>query len=141
MKKLTTKFDTFLNESKEITYLENQKILRKYIKLLKKKLDSDIHIKYFTVIHNFLYLEHKYFDLVKMNNKDLNKHLVLSKNATIQEIKDIFNELYDPYNKVRFSVETLDSIKEVDQLIKSTRSDKKIDLYDKVLNTKQMKKL
>lgn len=144
MKNINTKFETFMNESKkEVSYIENQRILRKYIKLLKtvESKNDFFEVKYFTIIHNFLYLESMYLDLVKQCNKELNKNLTLPGNATLSEIKSMFSELYDPYNNVRFSVETLDSIEEIDQIIKSTRSNKKIDLYDKILNKKQMKNL
>lgn len=116
----------FLNEGVSINFTENQKILRKYIKILKENYDLgmvkddggdynkfDIIIRYFIIIHNFLYLENSYFDIVKLSNKEINKYLNLPKLESLDDVISKFTELYDTNNKVRFAVETLDSIEEV----------------------------
>lgn len=106
--------------------IKNQKRLREYIKILKKNYDLgfvkdeggnynkfDIIIKYFIIIHNFLNLEEKYSDLIKLSNKELNKYLNLPNLESLQDVLKKFNDLYDINSKVRFSVETLDSIDEI----------------------------
>lgn len=106
--------------------IKNQKRLREYIKILKKNYDLgfvkdedgnynkfDIIIKYFIIIHNFLHLEEKYSDLIKLSNKELNKYLNLPNLESLQDVLEKFNDLYDINSKVRFSVETLDSIDEI----------------------------
>lgn len=114
----------FLTEDVSISFTENQKRLRKYIKILKDNYELgkedfgdynkfDIIMRYFIVIHNFLYLENKYFDNVKITGKELNKYLDLPKLESLGDIINKFNELYDTNSKVRFSVETLDSIEEI----------------------------
>jgi hypothetical protein len=119
-----------LSESKSINFTENQKRLREYIKILKKNYDLgfvkdkggdynkfDIIIKYFIIIHNFLYLENNYFNIVKLSNKEINKYLNLPKLKNLDEIINKFNELYDTNSKVRFAIETLDSIEEIRLLL------------------------
>lgn len=114
----------FLTEDVSISFTENQKRLRKYIKILKDNYELgkedfgdynkfDIIMRYFIVIHNFLYLENKYFDKVKITGKELNKYLDLPNLESLGDIINKFNELYDTNSKVRFSVETLDSIEEI----------------------------
>ena len=69
---------------KEIPFNVNQKRLREYIKLLKTNYNDgfinefnkfDIMIVYFTIIHNFLFLENMFKNEVEINNKNLNKYL------------------------------------------------------------------
>jgi len=116
----------FLNEGVSINFTENQKRLREYIKILKENYDLgivkddggnynkfDIIIIYFIIIHNFLYLENSYFDIVKLSGKELNKHLNLPKLENLEDVINKFNDLYDTNSKVRFSVETLDSIEQI----------------------------
>lgn len=116
----------FLNEGVSINFNENQKRLREYIKILKENYDLgtikddsgnynkfDIIIRYFTIIHNFLYLENRYFDIVKLSNKEINKYLNLPKLESLDDVISKFTELYDTNNKVRFAVETLDSIEQI----------------------------
>lgn len=120
----------FLNEDISINFTENQKRLREYIKTLKENYDLgvvkddggnynkfDIIIRYFVIIHNFLYLENKYFDIVKLSNKEINKYLHLPKLENLEDVINKFNELYDTNSKVRFGVETLDSIEEIRLLL------------------------
>lgn len=128
-----------INESFSLNFTENQKRLRKYIKILKDNYDLgvikddgdynqfDIIIRYFTIIHNFLYLENKYFDIVKLSGKELNKYLKLPKLENLEDIVNKFNELYNNNSKVRFSVETLDSIEEIRLLLPKLK-----DFYSKI---------
>lgn len=120
-----------LNEAVSTDFTKNQKRLREYIKILKENygLGSvkdeggdynkfDIYLRYFIIIHNFLFLENKYFDIVKSSGKEINKHLDLPKLETLADVINKFSELYEPNSsKVRFSVETLDSIEEIRLLL------------------------
>ncbi len=119
----------FLNDINSVNFTENQKRLREYIKILKENYDLgfvndennfnrfDLYIKYFIIIHNFLFLEKKYFDIVKLSNKEINNNLNLPKLGSLDEVIIKFNELYDTKSKVRFGVETLDSIEEIRLLL------------------------
>ena len=90
-KEMREQIDNFknflLNEGKSVNFTENQKRLREYIKILKENYDLgfdkdnrgnfnkfDLYIKYFIVLHNFLFLENRYFDAVKLSNKEINKY-------------------------------------------------------------------
>ena len=109
---------------------DNQKRLREYIKILKENSDLEninFFIRYFIIIHNFLHMEEKYSDLIKMSNKELNKYLNLPKLKNVDDIIDKFYELYDLNSKVRFAAETLNSIDEVNEFI----SDKP-NFFDKI---------
>lgn len=90
------------------------KTLKNYIKILKKKYnDSDIIVRYFLLIHNFLIIENLYKDEIDNSNKSLNKYLSLPDTNDISDIENLFNIYYDRYSKVRFSIETLDSVDSV----------------------------
>jgi len=125
----------FLSEGVSINFTENQKRLREYIKILKENYDLgmvkddggdynkfDIIIRYFIIIHNFLYLENSYFDIVKLSNKEINKYLNLPKLESLDDVISKFTDLYDTNSKVRFSVETLDSIEEIRLLLNDLRN-------------------
>ncbi len=96
-----------------VDYTRNQKRLREYIKILKDSDIDGIYLNYFIIIHNFLFIENKYIELVKICGKELNSNLNLPKLLTKDEVIDKFTELYDVNSLVRFSVETFDSIDEV----------------------------
>lgn len=95
---------------------ENQRRLREYIRVLRKNQNNDVYnlyIKYFIIIHNFLYLENEHYNLVKECGKEINKYLVLPE-LKLNDIIKKFEELYDnEYSMVRFSVETFYSIEEI----------------------------
>jgi hypothetical protein len=146
-KEMREQIDNFKNfllkESKSVNFTENQKRLREYIKVLKENYDLglikdkggnynkfDIIIRYFIIIHNFLYLEDRYFDIVKLSNKEINKYLNLPKLESLDEVINKFNELYDTNSNVRFGVETLDSIEEIRLLLPNLK-----DFFDKIYKT------
>lgn len=113
---------------------QNQKRLREYIKKLKDNNELgdnpnyDIFLSYFRLIHNFLHLEEKYQDLVKLNGKEINKYLNLPKLNNIKDIHDKFYELYNEYSNVRFGIETMDSINEIREYLKNHP-----EIYNKIL--------
>ena len=117
---------TPIMESKQIDYTKNQKRLREYIKILKNDYENgivkdeggdynnyDTYISYFIILHNFLSLENKFIDEVKLSNKEINRYLNLPKLSNPQDIIDKFKELYDVNSKVRFALETFDSIEPI----------------------------
>ncbi len=137
-KEMREQIDNFKNfllkESKSVNFTENQKRLREYIKILKENYvlglikdeggnynKFDIIIRYFIIIHNFLYLEDRYFDVVKLSGKEINKYLKLYKLESLEDVINKFNELYDTNSKVRFGVETFDSIEEIRLLLNDLR--------------------
>ena len=113
------------------------KILKQYVKTLKSSdsyipnlglcgdseikkgaVNIDIAISYFTIIYNFLIIETKFPQLVKMSGKELNIYLDIESVDGVDDVLVKFLELYDPTHKVRFAVETFDSIEEVREFIK-----------------------
>jgi hypothetical protein len=129
-KLLATIAKGYLNEGVSINFTKNQKRLREYIKILKESGDYNrlnLIITYFIVIHNFLYLENEYFDIVKLSGKEINKYLNLPKLESLEDVINKFNELYDTNSKVRFSIETLDSIEEIRLLLPKLK-----DFYSKI---------
>ena len=128
----------------------NQKRLREYIKTIRDNYlqgakseiqeegtsnewvdewnNFDIYINYFTIIHNFLLLEVKFYKEVKLSNKEINKYLNLKKLNNLEEVIDKFNDLYDTKNNLKFAIETFDSIEEIKVFLDN--SDK--DLYNKI---------
>jgi ASC-1-like (ASCH) protein len=75
-------------------------------------------------------LEDRYFDIVKLSNKEINKYLNLPKLESLDEVINKFNELYDTNSNVRFGVETLDSIEEIRLLLPNLK-----DFFDKIYKT------
>lgn len=94
------------------------KILKSYIHILGDNEDYDLYRKYFIIIHNWLIIERMFYDEVKSDNKELNKHLNLEKLNSVKEVIDKFTELYDTYSNVRFAVETFDSIESIRKYLK-----------------------
>lgn len=118
------------------TIKNNQKILRTYSYVLREKPSQYQYlIGFVKVLHNFLYLEEKFFDLVKSNNKEINKFLELPKTEDLETIVRVLDEYYDPEtSKVRFGLETIGNIEEVRLFIEKLRI-KKIDIYSKFINS------
>lgn len=121
---------------KEKHFNNNQKRLREYVKLLKTNYNDgfideynkfDIMITYFTIIHNFLFLENMFKTEVEINNKNLNKYLDLPKIENVNIVEELFKNLYDTNSPVRFAVETFDSIENIRQFLESNPN-----LYKKI---------
>lgn len=125
----------------------NQKRLREYIKILRdndeiishksdpeyKYNKYELYINYFIIIHNALLIEEKFYQMFKLSNKEINKYLDLPKLSNIKDIIEKFSELYDSHNKVRFAIETKDSIEEVRQYYKKLEEvNKRDDYYSKI---------
>ena len=124
MREQIDRFRNLIIESKSNSFDNNRKRIREYVKTLKTsdKFNPDIHdiwIRFLTALHNFLHIEEKFIDEVKLNNKEINKHLILPKTKDFDEIINICKKYYDNNNKVRFGLETLDSIEEVRNYIKT----------------------
>lgn len=115
--------------------LSKLKKIRKYLRILKNSDNPNDHaIKYFIILHNFLILEVKFQDEVNMSKKQINKYLDLPEITSEDEILKLFLELYDTYSKVRFAVETFDSIEEIRVYLKNNR-----DIYNKLLPLKSLR--
>jgi hypothetical protein len=78
-------------------------------------IDSAIH--YFIIIHNFLIIERGFYPEVKECNKEINKYLDIKPLNSVEGVLELFHELYDPHHKVRFAIETFDSIESVRKFI------------------------
>jgi len=141
-------YTEYITESLDTNSLKtNQKRLREYIKVLKdndeivsnkedpeyKYNKYEVYITYFTIIHNALLLEQRFYNLFKLSNKEVNKYLDLPELSDVKDIIDKFSELYDSHNKVRFAVETMDSIEEVRQYFKKLEEvNKRGNYYSKI---------
>lgn len=94
----------------------NRTLIRQYISILLThgySYDS-IEIKYFIILHNYLFLEEKLYRAeIKLANKEIDKYLYIKDTDDIEVIKNTFLELYDIYSIIRTNVETLDSIDEI----------------------------
>jgi len=93
-------------------------ILKSYIRILKNPkekyhLDYDLAVTYFIILHNFLIVERRFVDDIKLCNKEINKYLKLEELNNEKDVYKKFLELYDVYHTVRNNVETLDSIDSV----------------------------
>jgi len=149
MNKQINKFNKFFDDKK---LKNNLQIIRSYINILKKSNlyidkialmnDEDVTnsksytidsaINYFIILHNFLIIEKKFFNDVKMSNKEINKYLDLKKLDNIDDIIKLFYELYDPYSKIRFALETFDSIESIRIYLKTIKFKNK---YKTIYNT------
>ncbi len=91
------------------------KEFKKIIKTLEsdsKKFNKDysLQINYYNTIIKYLLLEHKYYDIVQECGKPIFHYFKFS----LPKIDSgYFDWIYNPYNPVRFAVETFDSIEEI----------------------------
>jgi hydrogenase maturation factor HypF (carbamoyltransferase family) len=108
-----------MNSHKQMT--AKLQILENYIQVLQdKKSDANISIAitYFYYIYNFLIIESLFENEFKICGKELNNNLNVKELNDVQQIMDVFYELYGVHHKVRFAVETADSIESVRQFLK-----------------------
>jgi len=132
-KKNIKKYKKFVDESyKHYDIDDKLKTLKAYINILKndndyienvdlvdddklkpKSTPINFAINYFIILHNFLIIERMFFDIVKLSNKEINKYLNLEKISNTSDILNKFSELYDNHGKIRFAIETFDSIEEI----------------------------
>jgi hypothetical protein len=133
---MLTNWNLFLNENKYNWYNIDEKlsILRNYIYILKNsKKDYNLPITYFTVLHNFLIVERMFFDDVKLNKKEINKHLKLENLRNIKDVYKKFLELYNTDSVIRINVETIDTINSIKKYI-SIRPELYSNLIKKITN-------
>lgn len=107
---METKFNKYSNIEEKLKQLKN------YIYILKNSendINDDIMINYFIIIHNFLLIERMFSDEVIMSNKELNKYLELEPLNNADDTRKKFFELYDNNHKVKFAIETFDSIESI----------------------------
>jgi len=79
--------------------------------------------RYFDMIVRALMLEDKYQAEMTAANKEILRYLDLPTLDTLEPIVELFTELYDPNtSKVRFAIETMDSIECIRLLLKDTPS-------------------
>ena len=121
---MKTKFGEFLNEEKDNWYEIEPKLelLKSYINIINNDTNGDaqLAINYFTVLHNFLIIERMFYNDVVASKKEINKYLILNRCNSIEDVNNLFNELYDVNSKVRNNVETFDNIESI-RIYLSTR--------------------
>lgn len=74
--------------------------------------NKEIIISYYKIIQEYLLLENKYKDEVETSGKPILHYFLYRLPSTFS-----FEFLYNPYNPVRFAVETFDSIEIIKQEI------------------------
>jgi len=147
-------FKNFLiKESNSNSFEYNRKTLRKYVKTILKseeysngyRIDDggyddgyqkkyniyDTWVRYLIIIHNSLLIEEKFENEFKICGKEINKFLNLTPTNDFSEIIELCKNYYEPNNKVRFGIETKDSIEEVRNYIKILEKSG-IKFYDKI---------
>lgn len=93
-------------------------VIRQFKRIIKKEQNLLIRSYYLTII-DFLLLEVKYQEAVKLANKPLFHYFQYN----IPKFgNDYFLFLYNTHNPVRFAVETFDSIEEIRQELETKRS-------------------
>lgn len=107
------------------------KVLEIYSKLSERNLPK----AFFLQLHNYLIAENKFQSVVNENKKQILINLFVSYTTDIEEIYKIFEKLYCNINSVvRYHAETLDSITEVREYIKSKDTPKYNKFYRTFLN-------
>ena len=110
--------------SKAIT--ENRYTIRKYLRTLSvsknviayARADTDPAIKFFIILHNMLILEDEFYDQCLMGNKEINRHLRLSRTWRVDDILAEFYKLYDRDSKVRKNIETITKVEDIRYVLK-----------------------
>ena len=155
MREHIDEFKTFiLKESVNNNFNENRKIIRRYIETITKsdeyqngyRVDDggyddgsyqkkyniyDHWVKYLIIIHNSLLIEEKFKNEFKVSGKEINRYLKLPNTTNFNEIIKLCQDYYDSSNKVRFGIETKDSIEEVRIYLKEL-SNRNIKFYEKI---------
>ena len=92
-----------------------QDVLKQYIEVLKQNRDEryGLAIAYFIILHNFLNLERSFQADVDAAGKPLDKYLDVKPLRDPEAVYKKFLELYDTNSRVRFAVETFDSIEPI----------------------------
>ena len=87
--------------------------------LVENKEKYKLQISYFNWLVRGLMLEAKFEKNIKRAGKELLKHFNLPdvSNITIQEINELFLELYDVNHPIRNNIETLESVESVRQYL------------------------
>jgi hypothetical protein len=115
---------------------ENRYIIRKYLRSLsvsknvnayKNYADVDQAIKFFIILHNVILLEDKYYDIVMMSKKEINKYLHLDRSWRVDDILGEFYKLYNRGAVVRTNIETIEKVEEVRLAIRKDKS-----IYEKL---------
>jgi hypothetical protein len=157
-KEMREQIDNFKNfllkENNGNSFEDNRKSIRKYIKTIlnseeyrdgyriddggwddgsyKRKYNIyDYWVRYLIIIHNSLLIEQRFENEFKISGKEINKFLNLKNTNDFSEIIELCKNYYDSNNKVRFGIETKDSIEEVRNYIK-TLENNGIKFYDKI---------
>ena len=126
------------------TIQENRKILRRYIRLLSQFPGMMRHKQckdYLVIVHNFLGIEEMFYDQCLMGNKQINVNLgLLLEKVMFETTAMAYSEkIYDPNHKVRFAIETFDSIEDVRVFMDSDEC-KKLNIYTKLVLDYKFKK-
>ena len=88
---------------------EFKRIIKSYENCKSGK-DYSLQINYYNIIIKYLLLEHKHYDIVQKCGKPIFHYF---KYSLPKNDRGYFEWLYNPYNPVRFAVETFDSIEEI----------------------------
>ena len=104
-------------QGKNVESISNkQDVLRQYIDVLKadsSNPNNDLAITYFIILINFLDIERMFSGEIKQAGKQLNANLNVEPLDDVEAVYKKFLELYDNHSKVRFAVETFDSIEPI----------------------------
>lgn len=90
-------------------------VIKKLKSIESKYPKNSIQADYYNVIVKYLLLEQKYKEEVKQANKPIYHYFM---HYLPQQDNKYFEHLYNPYNPVRFAVETFDSIEVIRQELK-----------------------
>lgn len=110
---------------------DNRYIIRKYLRALSVSkninayqtyADVDQAIKFFIILHNVLLLEDKYYDIVVMSKREINKHLHLEKSWRVDDILSEFYKLYNRGAIVRSHIEGIEKVEEIKLQIRKDAS-------------------
>lgn len=85
-------------------------VISEFNKIVKDFKPDSIQYNYYKIIVKYLLIEHKHSDIVLSCGKPIYHHFQYS---LPKHGNDYFEFLYNPYNPVRFAVETFDSIEEI----------------------------
>lgn len=116
---------------------ENRYIIRKFLRALsvskhtnayKTYADVDQAIKFFIILHNVILLEDKYYDIVMMSKKEINKYLHLEKSWRVDDILGEFYKLYNRGSTIRSHIESIERVEEIRVALRKNKL-----IYEKLL--------
>ena len=119
------------------TLKENQRLLRRHIRLLSHMShvqDAKKALRFFMIVHNYLWIESLYYDQMLMQKKSISQHLDLEEDITnVNNAIAYFKKIYKENSSVRNAIEPIEDVSDIKWFFLSLSEKEENEIYDKLL--------